>query len=246
MFLPYLESLYKDHRDKPFVEPFCGGCSLALGLEPDIALLNDWSPHLINFWWEVQMGFEIDLQMINDRDVYYQYRDEFNTRILAYEYVTKRSAELFYYLNKTCFNGLWRVNKKGRFNVPFGKYAQINYQYNFREYESLLSPWTFLFGDFEDIQWTNLDGAFIYADPPYDDGFTQYTADGFNWPDQVRLARWLAGRNGPVVASNRATPRIVKLYQDLGFDLEYRNGAQNISSAGNRNDILEMVATRNL
>ena len=87
---------------------------------------------------------------------------------------------------------------------------------------------------------------FIYADPPYDVEFTQYSADGFDWTDQVRLAEWLAEHPGPVVLSNQATPRIVRLYRSLGFTLRFLDAPRRISCTGDRKPAREVLAFRNL
>jgi len=239
---PTIASLYKGHEDRPLVEPFAGACAVSFHIEPEVALCNDYNPHVINFFWEVKQGLEINMPMENDRDMYYSYRGEFNQLVMSYDWLGDHAAELFYYLNKTGYNGLFRVNKKGRYNVPFGSYKTINYQRSFEEEERVIREWEFYYGDFEDTPIPP--ECFIYADPPYDDGFTAYTADGFSWGDQVRLCRWLAWYPGPVVASNKATPRIIDLYAQNGFKLRYISGPRSISSDGNRDQVLEILATK--
>ena len=86
----------------------------------------------------------------------------------------------------------------------------------------------------------------VYADPPYDVQFRSYSADGFDWDAQVRLATWLAAHPGPVAASNQATPRIVELYRDLGFELVLLDGPRMISRTGDRTPAQEILALRNL
>lgn len=157
---------------------------------------------------------------------------------------SKRAAELFYYLNRTGYNGLCRFNRRGEFNVPFGRHATINYGRDFRAYRQALSAWEFTVGDFEAIDLGPDD--FIYADPPYDVEFRQYTKEGFAWEGQVRLAEWLARHPGPVVLSNQATPRIMRLYEGLGFDLRLEKAPRMISCNGDRTKAVEVIATRNL
>ena len=86
----------------------------------------------------------------------------------------------------------------------------------------------------------------IYADPPYDVEFRQYASEGFEWEAQERLAEWLARHPGPVVASNQATKRIVKLYRGLGFSLRFLEGPRFISRTGDRTPAREILATRNV
>ena len=85
---------------------------------------------------------------------------------------------------------------------------------------------------------------FIYADPPYDVEFTQYAAGGFDWNDQVELAQWLARHPGPVVASNQATERIIRLYESLGFVLRFLTAPRLISCTGERRPAREILALR--
>jgi DNA adenine methylase len=86
----------------------------------------------------------------------------------------------------------------------------------------------------------------IYAGPPYDVQFRQYSQDGFGWDDQVRTARWLAVHPGPVIASNQATPRIVALYKSLGFVLYLVKGPRMISCNGDRRSAREILALKNM
>ena len=97
-------------------------------------------------------------------------------------------------------------------------------------------------GDFEAIDLHS--GDFVYADPPYDVEFTQYSKEAFGWPEQVRLAEWLAKHDGPVVLSNQKTDRIVELYTGLGYDLEFQPAPRMISCNGDRTKAIEVIATR--
>lgn len=226
------------------VEPFVGGMSVALGLQPKVALLNDINPHLINLYRWMQAGLVVETQFLNDEAFYYQARDRFNTLVKTGYSDSQEAAELFYYMNRTGFNGLCRFNRKGEFNVPFGTYKTINYLGDFLDYQEQLENWDFRSGDFLELPYKPTD--FVYADPPYDAGFTTYSAGGFDWEDQVRLAELLAKLQGPVVASNLATNRIVELYTDLGFQIEKLPAPRRISSNGDRTPELEMLATLNL
>lgn len=103
------------------VEPFCGSCAIALGIQPDRALLNDINHPLISFFNEIKNGLYIDVDEFTlTKEEYYIIRDRFN----ELKKLNKRTPELakcFYYLNKAGFNGLYRENKKGEFNVPWGR-----------------------------------------------------------------------------------------------------------------------------
>jgi DNA adenine methylase len=240
--LTHVEPIWQAHKQRRYVEPFCGGLALPLGLRPAQALLNDINPHLINFYRQLQRGLRMTIEMKHEATFFYAQRAEFNRLIGSGKFATAEAAQLFYYLNRTCYNGLCRFNRSGEFNVPFGRYKTINYASDFQRYVGLLTSWDFSNGDLESLPLEPDD--FIYADPPYDVEFTTYSAGGFGWDDQVRTAEWLAKHSGPVVLSNQATPRIVKLYKRLGFELRYLAGPRRISCTGDRTAAREVLATK--
>lgn len=242
--VPRLHGLWEKHRARRYVEPFCGGLAAALGLNPAEALLNDINPHLINFYRWLQAGLRIDLPMANDRAVYDAHRARFNALIRAGQAETSEAAGLFYYLNRTGFNGLCRFNRSGEFNVPFGRYATITYTTDFAAYRAPLARWAFYHGDFAALPVQP--GDFIYADPPYDVEFVSYAKEGFTWADQERLAAWLGAHPGPVVISNQRTDRVVALYQQHGFTVTELDAPRRISANGDRQPAREVLAVRNL
>jgi len=120
------------------VEPFCGGLAVTIGLMPDRAVLNDVNPHVINFYHWLKRGLVSDVPMENDEQVFYQNRERFNALLRAGKQDSAESAGLFYYLNRTGFNGLCRFNRSGEFNVPFGQYKRINYTRDFSAYRAVV------------------------------------------------------------------------------------------------------------
>jgi DNA adenine methylase len=242
--VPYLLRLWNPHRSSRYVEPLCGGLAISLGLVPERALVNDINPHAINFYRHLQKGFRISLKMRNDQTYFYTRRTRFNQLMHQGKADSKEAAALFYYLNRTCYNGLCRFNRRGEFNVPFGRYKNLAYKRDFSEYISAFAGWEFSCGDFERLALQPDD--FIYADPPYDVEFTQYSKENFGWDDQVRLANWLARHPGPVVLSNQATCRIQELYRGLGFVTTVLNAPRLISCTGDRSPAQEVLAFRNL
>ena len=215
---------------------------MPLGLRPQTALLNDINQHLINFYTQIQSGLRLTIKAENCEKVFYANRKRFNELIRQGKSATAEAAQLFYYLNRTGFNGLCRFNRNGEFNVPFGQHETINYRQDFQSYNTLLCAWSFSNCDLESVPLEPED--FIYADPPYDVEFTTYSAGGFSWKDQVRTAEWLANHPGPVVLSNQATPRIVRLYKRLGFHLRYLEAPRRISCNGNRAAAGEVLAVK--
>jgi len=219
--------------------------AITLGLLPERALINDVNPHLINFYHQIQRGLQIvESELANERDFYFKQRDIFNSLIEANKANTPQAAALFYYLNRTGFNGLCRFNSRGLFNVPFGRYKSINYIRDFSEYTRKLTHWSFECTDFERLKIKPDD--FLYVDPPYDVEFTKYSKEDFTWKDQERLVQWLRSLTTPMVVSNQATERVVDLYSKAGFTIRTVSAPRRISCTGDREPALEMVATRNL
>jgi DNA adenine methylase len=242
--VPHLEAIWAPFRDRRFVEPLCGGLAVVLGLSPERALLNDVNQHLINFYRWLQKGLTIDIPMENDSELFYAHRSRFNDLLRNGKAESREAAEIFYFLNRTGFNGLCRFNSKGEFNVPFGRYKRINYKRDFSELKRAFSPWAFTAVSFEKIPLDSDD--FVYADPPYDVPFTQYSTGGFEWEQQVKLAEWLAQHRGPVALSNQATDRIVGLYRKLGFELTFLPAPRMISCTGDRTPAKEILALRGM
>ena len=240
--VPNMKALWRGHEQRRFIEPFVGGMAVSLGLQPRRAWLNDSNQHLINFYCWLQRGLYISLELVNEESVYYAYRERFNRLVKDGHERSKEAAELFYYLNRTGYNGLCRFNARGEFNVPFGSYKTINYTKDFSPYEATYSDWQLSSGDFRDM--TLRPDDFVYADPPYDVPFTTYSAGGFRWDDQVHLAEWLALHPGPVVASNQATERILDLYESYHFKIEILDAPRMISCTGDRTPAKEMLATK--
>ena len=241
---PLLREWYQPFRRRRLVEPFCGGLAVALALQPKRALLNDINSHLVNFYRHLQRGLKMNITMRNEREHYLAQRDEFNRLISGRGVTSAKAAQLFYYLNRTGYNGLCRFNRSGKFNVPFGSHARIPYRRDFDEYGDLFGTWQFTGGDFAALKLGDKD--FIYADPPYDDTFTQYSAQGFDFAGQQRLAEWLVKHPGPVVVSNQATERMLEVYARSGFKITLLDAPRTISCNGDRRKAREIVATRNL
>lgn len=236
---------YYDRRRR-LVDPFVGGMTIPLGLNPERCLISDVNPHLMNLYRWMQAGLEWDdqcgIEFTYSREVYYENRSKFNALCSQREYWTKEGALLFYYLNRTCFNGLCRFNRNGYFNVPFGKYKKIDFKTDFLQYRDVMAKWELFCGDFEALPIQQDD--FIYADPPYDVEFTQFAPRDFVWDDQVRLAKWLAAHPGPVITSNSYTDRILELYRGHGFTVYMGEAPRAISCTGDRTPAMEILAMK--
>jgi len=239
--VPFLRPIWEAHSRRRLVEPMSGGLAVTLALLPRRALLNDINPHAINFYRWLKRGLVIDIPLSNKAEVYYAHRTRFNALVTNGGANSKEAAQIFYYLNRTCFNGLCRFNSRGEFNVPFGSYKQIGYLRDFNAYSELFADWKLVSSDFQAVPLER--GDFVYADPPYDVPFRQYSKEGFPWSDQERLAEWLAKHRGPVVLSNQATPKIVRLYKQCGFSISFRPAPRMISCTGDRSRAMEVIAT---
>src|SRR3989442_4784519 len=170
--VPYLRPYWELNQHRRLVEPFCGGLAVTLGLMPESALLNDINPHLINFYNWVKKGLIINLAMKKSEARYYTYRKQFNHLLETSQGESIDTASLFYYLNRTGYNGLCRFNSSGEFNVPFGRYKRIGYVRNFSAYRRTLAAWEFLAGDFAAAPIAP--DRFFYAHPPYRLELTTY------------------------------------------------------------------------
>lgn len=241
---PRIKSIYESCNSPRLVEPFSGGLSVALTLDPHDALLCDINEHLINLYEHVQSGLIVKLPAVLHFCFYDKARLTFNTLIQTGEEKSKKAAVIFYYLNRTCFNGLCRFNSKGLFNVPYGQYKTINYTSDFSGYSPTFKKWEFMSRSWKELELR--DGDFLYADPPYDVQFTKYSKEDFKWDEQQELAQWLSEHSGPVVASNQATERIVSLYKSLDFNVEIIEAPRRISCNGDRKPAMEILATRNI
>jgi DNA adenine methylase len=217
---------------------------MSLGLLPNRALLNDVNPHLVNFYRWLKRGLRVEIELANDEGLFYRHRTRFNQLLRTGKGRSREAAELFYFLNRTAYNGLCRFNSRGEFNVPFGRYKRIGYVRDFTPYRDLIARWEFTCTDLDQVPFDPDD--FIYADPPYDVEFTQYAKDGFSWTDQERTAVLLAKHPGPVVLVNQATARIEKLYRRLRYRIQFLDAPRRISCTGDRTPAREILGVRNL
>lgn len=250
--LPRLRKLWAPHSERRLVEPFVGGMSVALGLQPRRALLNDLNPAVVNLYRWVKRGLERQIAFDNTEAEFYALRENFNGLLLRGYGDTAEAAEAFYLLNRSCYNGLIRFSRNG-FNSPWGKYKNIICLDDFSAYRRRLRPWRLENRDFADLRLEDED--FVYADPPYDSyqakgkpkrSFVNYSAEGFTWEDQVRLAERLAAHAGQVVISNHATNRIIRLYRSLGFRVCTVDAPRAISCNGDRRKAREVLALKNV
>ena len=243
-----------------YCEPFLGGGALLFHLQPERALVNDINAELINVYEVIRDdadGLIAELKKHRNNEKYY-YRIRKWDRTSGYGKLSPvQRASRIIYLNRTCYNGLFRVNSKGHFNVPFGRYRNpgIVNEKTLRAVSAYLnkSEIDFECGDFLDLEKKIKRGTFVYVDPPYHpvsktSSFTSYADHGFAEADQVRLKefceRLVADKNCYVLISNSYTGFIRKLYSGPGFEIRKINAVRSINSVGSmRGKIPEALIT---
>jgi DNA adenine methylase len=211
-----------------YFEPFLGGGSVFFHLQPERAVLGDVNSELIAVYSTVawrRKQLESLLRVHHEKHgkrYYYQVRDHIPDDPI------ERAARTLY-LNRTCFNGMYRVNLAGRFNVPKGTKTDVVLEADdFAAAASLLRRAEFRVSDFEPLIDEAKAGDLVFADPPYitghtDNGFVKYNETLFKWNDQERLAETLArarDRGVKVVATNASHTDVAKLYEQRGFTLK--------------------------
>jgi len=220
---------------KNYFEPFCGGGSVFLNLKniksrkSRKATISDINPQIINLFTEIKKRPKSLIKRLgrlekkNTKEFYAKYRIKFN-KIKNQKGLL--SASLFLYLNKTCFSGIYRENSKGEFNVPYGKYKNINLTGNIRKISKFLRKNSFDFYccDWEDILSEAKKGDFVYLDPPYHKenktSFTKYSSSDFGEEEQEKLAKKLKKLDKKGVnwmMSNSNTPFIHDLYKKFNI-----------------------------
>ena len=257
-------------------EPMFGGGALFFDLEPEEGIINDTNPRLVNFYEQVRdrpselinhlasfdnpetdPGQEREFSETNRRgkkidNYYYQQRELFNRRPNDEEFDELEEAALLLYLNRTCYNGLYRENQGGEFNVPIGRYANPDWvrQDEIRAASSVLDDTEIRNRDFEYVAEYAEPGDLVYFDPPYEPMgptayFTDYSAEGFGKEDQERLldlAQELNETGVQVILSNSGV--MYEMYDEAGFYVEMEGATRAINSdADNRDEVDEIIAT---
>lgn len=213
-----------------YFEPFFGGGALFWNLKANKkihdAVISDSNPDLINLLNTIKREPE-DLKLevgkysdFKDRDKYYKVRARFNEIKKEVNMEVERAA-MFLYLNRNCFNGLWRTNKKGEFNVPYGFSENFHLATGSEIdiYSDLLTDTAIIYGDYSNAIKKCDEEDFVYFDPPYhtEFGFTQYNGDKFTITEQIQLFKsftQLSNKGTRLLQSNSDHPEILKLYGD--------------------------------
>lgn len=256
-----------------YAEPMVGGGALFFSMlskyDFDALYISDTNAELMNSYRAVKDDVENLITKLNELQMlflpmdengrkyfYYTVREKFNSTVLSNETSTEKAVQ-FIFLNKTCFNGLYRVNKKGQFNVPMGAYKNptICDDENLRNVSKALRNVTVVCGDYTLSESFIDKNTFVYIDPPYrpiseTSGFTAYNADAFDDNEQIRLARFIdeINNSGAKIVLSNSDPKNVN-EEDNFFDDLYKNykinrveASRSINSKGDkRGKITELL-----
>lgn len=244
-----------------YYEPFFGGGAAFFALAPVTGQINDINKALMSAYSNVKNNVEAVIDALRELEdeylslsadkrqlFYYERRSEYNQE----EYSTLRKTVLLIFLNKTCFNGLYRENRKGEFNVPFGKYAHPTLcdEHALRATSKALRYVAISSTSFNEAVVNAKEGDFVYFDPPYyplnpTSSFTSYSIDNFSTEDQLKLKATfdeLTKRGVKVALSNSDTPFIKELYKDYRHSFVMAGRAIN-AVGSKRGKVSEIVVT---
>ena len=246
-------------EDSYYYEPFCGGAALALDLEHKNTILNDLNSELINMYKVIRDNSEELItelkcfQNSHNAEFYYHIRNLDRTDALSKMSDVVKAARTIY-LNKTCFNGLYRVNSKGQFNSPIGrtssgKTPDIVQEDLIREMSKFLKTVQFHNGDYKDCLATTKNGDVVFFDPPYDqdesissEGFVGYQKEGWTRKDLEELKTAcdeLSSRGVKVVLTNNDTEFVRKLF--AGYNFREVEVKRSINRDGNKRKGKELI-----
>lgn len=240
-----------------YVEPFVGGGAVFFELQPKKAIINDYNSELMNVYVVVRDQSEKLLEVLekhsknNTEEYFYEIRSLDRSEDYIHMSDVDKAARIIY-LNKTCYNGLYRVNSAGKFNSPYGRYKNPNIinETLIREMSAYLRSGkiTIRQGDYKDVLKGLRKGAFVYLDPPYmpissSSSFTGYTEHGFSYDHQVMLKKEcdkLRKKGISFLQSNADCPQIRELYQD--YEIKTVQAKRSINSnASKRGEINEVL-----
>lgn len=237
-----------------YIEPFLGGGAIFFHLQPENALLGDINPDLVAAYQAVKTNWRFikrSLQYhhrMHCATYYYQIRDKIPSDMF-------QQASRMIYLNRTCFNGIYRVNTSGQFNVPIGSKSEVIQETDdFEAVAETLSKSEIRLTDFETLINEAQENDLVFADPPYTvrhnlNGFIKYNENLFSWADQERLAHALVRakeRGATIVSTNANHHSVRQLYEGHGFDLKTVSRFSSISATPeNRKQFEELVILSN-
>lgn len=232
-----------------YIEPFLGGGAVFFHLAPKSAILSDINGRLVETYqaiktdWQQVVAILEKMQTLHSKEFYYLERDR------THERPHERAAQ-FLYLNRTCFNGLYRENLKGQFNVPIGTKSRVLMaDDDFEKVSLILADVSISACDFEETMSKAGEGDLIFIDPPYTtahniNGFVKYNQKIFNWEDQQRLQRCVVSakeRGAKIILTNADHDSIHDLYAELGPPIILGRASVIAGSSGSRTSTTEVL-----
>jgi len=248
---------YFPKRFNKYIEPFIGGGAVFFHILPEKAILIDINKELINCFKVVKNNVKELIELLknhkNEKKYYYQIRSLDRTHRTYDKLSDVEKASRTIYLNRCCYNGLYRVNSKGQFNVPFGKYKNPNFcdEENLISVSMVLKNVDIYHGSFEMcLDFADKDD-FIYFDPPYHpisetSSFTSYTKENFGKDSQKMLFnvfKTLDARGCRLMLSNSYNPFIIELYKE--FKIIFLNAKRAINSIANKRGFIKEILVLN-
>lgn len=240
-------------------EPFIGGGAVLFGIQPNKAVVNDINGDLINLYQIIKDSVEDLIQDLrkhkNEEEYFYLVRELDRDKEKYGQLTPVAKASRVIFLNKTCYNGLFRVNRAGEFNSPFGNYKNPNIvnEITLKAVSKYFNKANIIFNnkDYEEVLMSVRKGSFVYLDPPYDPisdtaSFTGYDKGGFDRDEQTRLKRVCDRLNEKGInflISNSATEFIFELYKN--YKIEIIQAKRTINSNPNKRGEIDEVLVRN-
>lgn len=254
--LKEIKSFMPEHYNR-FFEPFIGGGALFFDLEPENAIINDYNPELTNLYSVVKnkhLELIDDLKKHKNEEAYFYFIRNLDRDIEKYNLLSDvEKASRFIFLNKTCFNGVYRVNSKGQNNVPYGKKSVVTIldEENIKECHKALQSTVILNGSFTNIKDYIEEGDFIYLDPPYvplssTANFTSYTDIGFDNSMQIdvkNLCDYIDSIGAYFIVSNSSAPFVLDLFKD--YEIKLVDASRNVSGKNDGRAKVKEVLVRN-
>lgn len=250
-----VELMPKNIKELNYIEPFIGGGAVLFHLQPKNAIINDFNKELINVYNVIKNNLNeliVDLKKHdNNADYFYQIRSLDRTEEFKKLTPVQRASRVIF-LNKTCFNGLYRVNNAGEFNAPFGRYKNPNIvnEPTLKAVNKYLNSNNIILrsGDYADVLADVNENSFVYLDPPYhpiseSSNFTGYVQGGWDMFDQIRLRETcdqLNARGVKFLLSNSSAPLIKDQYENYNTTIVKANRAIN-SNGADRGEVDEFL-----
>ncbi len=256
--IPQITDLFpNNYLELDYHEPFVGGGALFFTIQPKQGTINDINHHLINFFKTVRDSPEELIKEASqyryEKEIYYQLRERYNTEKIT----DLEKAALFLYFNKTGFNGLWRVNSRDKYNVPFGRYKNptIVPIDRIRAASKVLKDIEILCTDFSYVKDISKQGDLCYFDPPYEPVsetayFTSYTPKGFGMDEQEKLSevcQKLDDKGVFFVLSNSHVKQIMDLYEsNPNFRIKIVQARRSINSKASKRGPINEILVSNI